>query len=105
MRLIREDKWSEELWEISEDAKTKAQSSARFYFFFGKNDHWVADHYREEFIKKRSQKISNTRVVVDEGKIPHAFCIGSYSSSRPFSTLPFLPNHLCLPRVSAMKSK
>ncbi|KAI0392825.1 hypothetical protein F5Y17DRAFT_434853 [Xylariaceae sp. FL0594] len=81
MRLIREDKWSDDLWEIQKSQDTHTKSPPRFYFFFGKNDHWVADHYRDQFIKKRAEKSAGdgngntTRVIIDESKIPHAFCI------------------------------
>lgn len=74
MRVIREDKWDDELWDIAESSSKSA--TPRFYFFFGRRDHWVADHYRDEFIQKRSPQTERTRIVVDEGDIPHAFCIG-----------------------------
>ncbi|KAJ2969862.1 hypothetical protein NUW58_g9871 [Xylaria curta] len=35
----------------------------------------VADHYRDEFIRKRSARAERTRLIVDEGNLPHAFCI------------------------------
>ncbi|KAI0199464.1 hypothetical protein F4808DRAFT_432554 [Astrocystis sublimbata] len=82
MRVIGEDKWDDELWEIaaaSSSSKSNANNNSspppKFYFFFGQQDHWVADHYRDEFIRKRSGQSERTRFVVDEGKLPHAFCI------------------------------
>ncbi|KAI1817236.1 hypothetical protein GGS20DRAFT_534192 [Poronia punctata] len=77
MRSIREDKWSDELWEISRDSQALPP---RFYFYFGQNDDWVANRYRDEFIKKRSERQGRTRIVMDESKIPHAFCIGHSES-------------------------
>ncbi|KAI0117960.1 hypothetical protein GGR51DRAFT_500682 [Nemania sp. FL0031] len=74
MRVIGEDKWGTELWEIAQDTATESRAP-KFYFFFGRRDHWVADHYRDEFIRKRSAQAERTRFVVDEGKLPHAFCI------------------------------
>ncbi|KAH7032633.1 uncharacterized protein B0I36DRAFT_361415 [Microdochium trichocladiopsis] len=152
MRVIREDKWDRELWEIEHDPTTTTAAAGvtsnsssssnnntqavnsssfsepatppppKFFFFFGQNDHWVADHYRDLFIAERtttngagtvkpgagddevteaesdhstggnsssssssssrsnSQKppppsTASTRIVVDEGNLPHAFCI------------------------------
>lgn len=79
MRVIAEDKWDDELWEINQDAKSQHSSPPKFYFFFGQRDHWVADHHRDEFIRKRSARDQGTiRLVVDEDDLPHAFCIGEF---------------------------
>lgn len=91
MQVIGEDVWDEELWGVEREAEAEAEAqeteegqqqqqggqapTPRFYFFFGKNDHWVADHYRDVFIEKRSKQVERTRLVVDEGDLPHAFCI------------------------------
>ncbi|KAI1312903.1 hypothetical protein F5Y03DRAFT_203763 [Xylaria venustula] len=72
MRVIREDKWDDELWEITHST---ISAIPKFYFFFGQNDEWVADRHRDAFIKKRSAQAERTRFVLDEGDIPHAFCI------------------------------
>ena len=48
----------------------------KFYFLFGKKDHWVADETRDGFIEKRKGHVDGkVRVAVDEGGVPHAFCI------------------------------
>ncbi|KAK7750263.1 hypothetical protein SLS62_007780 [Diatrype stigma] len=83
MQVIGDDVWDEELWGIEREAEAEAEAdqqgqqvpSPRFYFFFGKNDHWVADHYRDMFIEKRQKQIERTKLIVDEGDLPHAFCI------------------------------
>ncbi|KAI8624712.1 hypothetical protein F5Y19DRAFT_467569 [Xylariaceae sp. FL1651] len=80
MRIIGEDKWDEELWEIARDAKSHEAVVPKFYFFFGKQDHWVAEHYRDAFIRKRSKQTERTRLIVDEDNFPHAFCIGHSES-------------------------
>ncbi|KAI1330180.1 hypothetical protein F5Y16DRAFT_364265 [Xylariaceae sp. FL0255] len=89
MRVIGEDKWGEELWAIEKDAdKLHAEASSipqkkadtdapsttrpKFYLFFGKRDNWVSDRLRDEFIRKREKQ---TRVILDEGNLPHAFCL------------------------------
>lgn len=97
MRTICEERWEEELWEASEykgkdaaarssgDGESSPSSSSsslssrqmpKFFIFYGKNDHWVANHLRDAFIERRSsEKRGHTRILVDEGDIPHAFCV------------------------------
>ncbi|KAI0123984.1 hypothetical protein BJ170DRAFT_68671 [Xylariales sp. AK1849] len=75
MQVIGEDKWDDELWEIADEAQAHDQPLPKFFFFFGKDDDWVANHLRDAFIEKRSKRVERTRIVVDEGSIPHAFCI------------------------------
>lgn len=75
MEVIGEDKWDEELWEIADTARAHHQLPPKFYFFFGKHDHWVASHLRDAFIEKRQKQIERTKLMVDEGNLPHAFCI------------------------------
>ncbi|KAI1076675.1 hypothetical protein F5B20DRAFT_315752 [Whalleya microplaca] len=75
MEVIGEDKWDDELWEIAHDAEDHHKPIPKFFFFFGKNDHWVANHYRDEFIQERTKQVERTRLVVDEGNLPHTFCI------------------------------
>ncbi|KAK6857920.1 Lipid droplet-associated hydrolase [Apiospora arundinis] len=101
MRVIGEDQWDEELWEIEredraqilKEKKQQQQIAAaggeekaasnngsgslppKFFFFFGKDDHWVANHFRDAFIERRQKQAERTRLMVDEGNLPHAFCI------------------------------
>ncbi|KAK5632822.1 hypothetical protein RRF57_008537 [Xylaria bambusicola] len=72
MRVIREDKWDNELWELDQSSSSAVP---RFYFFFGRRDDWVADRYRDAFIQKRSAQDKGTRLIIDEADFPHAFCI------------------------------
>ncbi|KAK3308338.1 uncharacterized protein B0T15DRAFT_105371 [Chaetomium strumarium] len=75
MKTITEERWSEEMWEIQE-AEGDDRLAAKFYFYFAQKDHWVADECRDEFIEKRRQhEKGRARIVIDEEKIPHAFCI------------------------------
>ncbi|AEO63133.1 e6b1df0e-f71c-4dbf-bce5-c092ab993bf4 [Thermothielavioides terrestris] len=77
MRTITEEKWSEDLWEIQE-AEEEEQTGLRtkFFFYFAKSDHWVADACRDEFIEKRNRhEKGRTKIVIDEENVPHAFCI------------------------------
>ncbi|KAI2622808.1 hypothetical protein GGS26DRAFT_246512 [Hypomontagnella submonticulosa] len=75
MKVIGEDRWDDELWEIAHDAKSHDKIVPKFFFYFGKHDHWVANHYRDEFIQKRQKQVDRTKLIVDESNIPHAFCI------------------------------
>jgi pimeloyl-ACP methyl ester carboxylesterase len=84
MRTIKEETWAEELWEIADEAAEQGRDVPKFFFYFGKGDHWVAEEYRDEFIKRRHEhaqrdgpthKRGKTRIVLDEDDIPHAFCI------------------------------
>jgi pimeloyl-ACP methyl ester carboxylesterase len=84
MKTITEEKWSEELWEIQEVEEEEESSGddeaagfgAKFFFYFAQKDHWVADECRDEFIEKRRRhEKGRTKIVIDEEKIPHAFCI------------------------------
>ncbi|KAK0727506.1 hypothetical protein B0T26DRAFT_694801 [Lasiosphaeria miniovina] len=101
MRAIAEENWSEDIWEIEEEAaafdggedsvaknagpaegaaETKTATATpggeKFYIFFGRKDEWVAEKCRDEFISRRRQnQRGRTRIVIDEGNIPHDFCI------------------------------
>jgi pimeloyl-ACP methyl ester carboxylesterase len=94
MRTITEEKWTEDLWEI-EDAEdgSSTVSATKFFFHFARQDHWVADECRDEFIEKRRGHVKGrTRIVIDEDKIPHAFCISKQPSRFGVSVGPWLPS-------------
>ncbi|KAK3946767.1 hypothetical protein QBC32DRAFT_388000 [Pseudoneurospora amorphoporcata] len=60
--------------------KTTEKPPPRFFLYFGQNDHWVADKYRDEFVERRKReghtgKEGGTKIVIDEDRIPHSFCI------------------------------
>ncbi|KKY39579.1 hypothetical protein UCDDA912_g00468 [Diaporthe ampelina] len=84
MAVISEEAWAEELWEIGDEAVAHDTEVPKFYIFFGKNDHWVANKYRDEFIVEREahasredaprHKRGRTRIEIDEGNLPHDFC-------------------------------
>ncbi|KAH7309511.1 hypothetical protein B0I35DRAFT_453241 [Stachybotrys elegans] len=79
MRDIAEDTWEEELWEVAVRGGEGAAAAdlPRFFIFYGKEDHWVANHLRDEFIEKRK---GSARIIVDEGDLPHAFSVKEESS-------------------------
>ena len=76
LETIREEQWEEELWEVAEE-HDDGSDTPKFFIFYGKNDHWVANRVRDDFIQKRTEhgeRGGRTRIAVDEGDIPHAFC-------------------------------
>lgn len=85
MRTICEERWEEELWEATEgddrssgEGEEEGEGEAKipkFFIFYGRNDHWVANHLRDAFIERRRREKGHTRILVDEGDIPHAFCV------------------------------
>lgn len=80
---VGEDGWNEELWaaataeDVGPGNDDGHVQTPRFFFFYGKNDGWVADHVRDEFVRRRmahGERGGRTSIVVDEGNLPHAFC-------------------------------
>ncbi|KAI5468045.1 hypothetical protein BGZ63DRAFT_344156 [Mariannaea sp. PMI_226] len=74
LEMIREEKWEEELWEVAEDSE---EGPPKFFMFYGREDHWVANWARDELIERRrkhGERGGRTKIMVAEGDIPHAFC-------------------------------
>ncbi|KAL2861117.1 bifunctional triacylglycerol lipase/ester hydrolase [Aspergillus lucknowensis] len=75
MRTITTDKWSDDVWGVS---RVK-EPLTRMFFYFGRNDHWVAERTREEIIalkgRKETKMKSGPRMIVCEEALPHAFCL------------------------------
>lgn len=73
LATIRDDAWEAELWDVMMRSEGEDKTSTpKFFMFYGKDDHWVANKLRDDFIDSR--KDSGNRIEVDEGDIPHAFC-------------------------------
>ncbi|KOS37685.1 hypothetical protein ACN38_g11508 [Penicillium nordicum] len=73
MRTITSDKWSDDVW----GAASAREPIAKLFFYFGRNDHWVADQTRDEIVAVRGRQggqAGPTMVVCEEG-LPHAFCL------------------------------
>lgn len=85
MATITEDKWDAEIWGVEgEDIKRaglekngagKLGEAPRLVFYFGEDDHWVADHTRDALIEARGNGSGRVKMVLDEDNIPHGFCI------------------------------
>ena len=88
MRTITFDEWDDEVWGAAQASKSGVER-AKLWFLFGEGDHWVAEGTREELMRVRGGKgktqgkeeeMWRPRMEVDEGCVPHGFCIGELSS-------------------------
>ncbi|KAH9222787.1 hypothetical protein DL95DRAFT_380526 [Leptodontidium sp. 2 PMI_412] len=80
MDFITEDKWDENIWGIEHEDPDSKSKSPKLIFYFGQNDHWVADHTRDALIAARGREEGARQspkpvMMIDEGGIPHGFCI------------------------------
>jgi hypothetical protein len=51
MRTITSDKWADDVWGVG----IACESITRLFFYFGRNDHWVAEQTRAEIMASRGQ--------------------------------------------------
>ncbi|KAI5285211.1 hypothetical protein KEM54_000746 [Ascosphaera aggregata] len=95
MKEIQSDRWEDDIWAISPHATDSDQNKAsnhRMIFYFGRDDHWIANSTRDKLIRvKEEQKAKlgadseRLRFVVCENKVAHGFCI--HRDSFEFSPL------------------
>lgn len=71
MQTITSDQWNDDVWGMS----TVQDPVSRLFFYFGRNDHWVAERTRDEIIELRGQAPDGPKMVVCEEGLPHAFCL------------------------------
>ena len=77
MQTITTDKWTDDVWGVG----TEEDSVAKLFFYFGRNDHWIAEKTREEIIALRGREDGlGPRMLVCEEGLPHAFCLSEYFS-------------------------
>lgn len=76
MRTITSDKWTDDIWGVGHDG----EEVSKLVFYFGKNDHWVADRTRDEIIEVRGKNENGPKMVVCEDGVSHAFCLSESSS-------------------------
>ena len=74
METITADKWTDDVWGIS----NSQDPMSRLFFYFGRNDHWVAERTRDEIIELRGQKPPGPKMTVCEEGVPHAFCLSEW---------------------------
>lgn len=78
LRHVGADRWEETFWDAADAADGQAAVAPKFFFFYGKHDHWVDNDLRDEFIarqKARGDPQGRPVLEVDEGDIPHAFSV------------------------------
>ena len=78
MREITDDRWDQSIWGAVEQPFGKPPP--KLFFFFGENDHWVANHTRDELIAARGYQGNEAeswkpKMMIDQEGIPHSFCI------------------------------
>ncbi|KAL1953821.1 hypothetical protein VTO42DRAFT_2116 [Malbranchea cinnamomea] len=84
MRNITVDKWNDEVWGIAAPEMPFDRQNgppAQLVFYFGRNDHWVAEQTRDDIIKARGSKVNTQggagpKMVLCEDNVVHGFCIG-----------------------------
>ncbi|KAJ3483484.1 hypothetical protein NLG97_g7294 [Lecanicillium saksenae] len=76
LKYVGKDKWDETFWDAVATAGRNGVAP-KFFFFYGKHDHWVDDDLRDEFISRqraRGDAPGRPSLEVDTGDIAHAFC-------------------------------
>lgn len=74
MRTITSDKWGDDVWGVS----TANEPLTRLFFYFGRNDHWVAERTRDEIVELRGRVEGGPTMTVCELGLPHAFCLSEW---------------------------
>jgi hypothetical protein len=81
MRQINSDSWDAELWGAAHDSPTGIPRP-KMYFYFGTNDHWVADRTRDDLMMLRGRadedEVWKPKMEIDKLGIPHAFPDGEF---------------------------
>ncbi|TVY90709.1 Lipid droplet-associated hydrolase [Lachnellula willkommii] len=80
MENITEDRWDEDIWGIEQEVAEVKDERPKLIFYFGDNDHWVANHTRDALIAARGQAgrendSSKPIMLIDENGVDHGFCI------------------------------
>ncbi|XWX00499.1 hypothetical protein V2A60_008519 [Cordyceps javanica] len=76
LRQVGKDKWDDNFWDAIAATGTGGVAP-KFFFFYGKHDHWVDNSLRDEFISRhhaRKDSPGRPSIEVDTGDISHAFC-------------------------------
>lgn len=89
MTEISADKWNDEIWGFSSPTHASEDRLTKMIFYFGRNDHWVAEATREDIIQSKTrdqQDGSAPTLTVCEDGVVHGFCIGEWKPTvRPSS--------------------
>lgn len=75
MRTITSDKWADDVWGVAH----APEPITKMFFYFGVNDHWVAEKTRDDIIATRGEKDGQgPKMFVCEEGLPHAFCLSKF---------------------------
>jgi hypothetical protein len=75
MRTITSDKWADDVWGVAH----ALEPITKMFFYFGVNDHWVAEKTRDDIIATRGEKDGpGPKMFVCEEGLPHAFCLSKF---------------------------
>jgi hypothetical protein len=84
VREITTDQWDTEVWGAVHPSPTKVPRP-RLFFYFGEEDHWIAEHTRDDLmrIRGRGQGDDDWKpwMEIDQLETPHAFCMGKHNGS------------------------
>lgn len=77
MNEITVDKWDDDVWG---SAASSDHARTKLYFYFGENDHWVANRTRDDLLATRAYEAGTAehwkpRMESDQNGIPHGFCM------------------------------
>ena len=102
MRTITGDKWDAGIWgsRAMPPSYTNTPPRAKLYFFFGEDDHWVADETRDGLIQRYGRAMNHgfeeekdnekekdrwrSVMEIDQSGISHGFCLSMYKSCHSF---------------------
>lgn len=112
MEGITEDRWDDEIWSTATSTRAmengdrkleRNEGRTKLFFYYAQKDHWIANHTRDALIAARGrrkkpviiQSDEQTEVgggdddddekpvmEIDEGDVPHGFCIRKFASKR-----------------------
>jgi hypothetical protein len=78
MHEIKVDKWDAEVWGAASPSPTNVPRT-KLFFYFGQDDHWVANHTRDHLMRHRGRSESSDDwrpwMEIDKMEIPHGFSI------------------------------
>lgn len=77
MNEITADRWDEEIWG---SATASQEERCKLFFYFGKDDHWVADRTRDDLMDTRAfqqgtDEAWKPKMEVDTQGTTHGFCV------------------------------
>lgn len=91
MNEITADKWDDDVWGSATSLK---KERTKLYFYFGEDDHWVANRTRQDLLATRacpagSEEYWRPQMDIDQDGTPHGFCISTccrFPMPSPFTT-------------------